>query len=51
VAGDRRGEARIGDPQHDRHGRIARPRPERDFEIQGIDIRQGNKAMRGAEIA
>jgi len=51
VAGDRRSKARIGDPQHDGHGRVARSRPKRDFEVQGIDIGQGNEAMRGAEIA
>src|SRR5271169_2596562 len=51
MAGDRGGKAGFGDPQHDRHRRVARPRPQRDLEVQGIDIGQGDQTMRGAEIA
>jgi hypothetical protein len=51
VPGDRLGKAGLGDPEHNRHRRIARPSAERDLQIQGIDVGQGNEAMGGPKIA
>ena len=51
MPGDRLGEARLGDAQHDRHRRIAGARAERDLEVQGVDIGQRDQAMCRAEIA
>jgi hypothetical protein len=51
VPGDRLRKAGLGDPEHDRHCRIAGSSPERDLQIQRIDVGQGNQAVRGGEIA
>ena len=51
MPGDRLGEAGLGDPEHDRHCRIAGPSTERDLQIQGIDIGQRDQAMCGGKIA
>ena len=51
VPGDRFGEARFGDAQHDRECRIAGARAQRDLQVQGIDVGQSDQAMRRIEIA
>src|SRR5207237_7997929 len=51
VPGDRLGKAGLGDPQHNRHRRIAGSSTERDLEVQGIDVGQRDQAMCGGKIA
>src|SRR6266581_3077294 len=51
VPGERLGKARFGDPQHDWHCRIAGTGTERDLQVQGVDIGQGDEAVRDFQIA